>query len=499
MTRWLTGAGRNADITTGDTRMPDPFPLLVPGAIPDAELADVHAPYDGSLIATVERGGPQVVEKALDTAYRLFRDRDAWLGAAQRTDILRGAAVIMQERRDELAVEAAREGGKPLVDSLVEVDRAIDGVHECVELLRTQHGEEIPMGLNAASTGRLAFTRHEPIGVVVAFSAFNHPLNLIVHQVGPAVATGCPCIIKPAEATPLSGMRFVGILREAGLPEEWCQGLLTTDLDVAGSLATDRRVGFFSFIGSARVGWMLRSKLAPGTRSALEHGGAAPVVVAADADLDQVLPLISKGGFYHAGQVCVSVQRVFAHRSIARDLVERLAKAATALRVGDPTSPDTEVGPLIRPAEVERVGEWVREAVDRGGELLAGGEAMSETCYAPTVLYDPPGDARVSVLEIFGPVVCVYPYDDLDEAIARSNSLPYAFQASVFTRDIDTALRASRRLDASAVMVNDHPAFRVDWMPFAGLRESGIGVGGIPYTMNDMQIKKLVVVRSKEL
>ena len=479
--------------------MPDRFPLMVPGATPDAERMDVHAPYDRSLIATVERGGPQVVEQALDTAYRLFRDRDAWLSVARRTEILRDTAAIMQERREELAIEAAREGGKPLVDSLVEVDRAIDGVHECVEFLRTQHGDEVPMGLNAASAGRLAFTRLEPIGVVVAFSAFNHPLNLIVHQVGPAVATGCPCIVKPAEATPLSGMRFVGILREAGLPEEWCQGLLTSDLDVAGSLATDRRVGFFSFIGSARVGWMLRSKLAAGTRCALEHGGAAPVLVVEDADLDHVLSLISKGGFYHAGQVCVSVQRVFAHGSIARDVAERLAQAATALNVGDPTSPDTEVGPLIRPAEVERVGEWVREAVDQGGELLVGGEALSETCYAPTVLYDPPGDARVSTSEIFGPVVCVYPYDDLDEAIARSNSLPYAFQASVFTSDIDSALRASRRLDASAVMVNDHPAFRVDWMPFAGLRESGMGVGGIPHTMKDMQIKKLVVIRSKEL
>jgi len=450
--------------------MPEQFPLMVPGATPDGDLMEVHAPYDRSLIATVERGGPQVVEKALDTAYRLFRDRDAWLSAARRIEILRGAAAIMQERREELAVEAAREGGKPLMDSLVEVDRAVDGVHECVEFLRAQHGDEIPMGLNAASANRLAFTRHEPIGVVV-----------------------------PAEATPLSAMRFVGILREAGLPEEWCQGLVTTDLDVAGSLATDGRVGFFSFIGSARVGWMLRSKLARGTRSALEHGGVAPVLVAEDADLDHALPLITKGGFYHAGQVCVSVQRVFAHRSVARELAERLAQAATALNVGDPTSPETEVGPLIRPTEVERVGEWVKEAVDQGGELLTGGEALSETCYAPTVLYDPPGDAQVSVLEIFGPVVCVYPYDEVDEAIARSNSLPYAFQASVFTRDLDTALRASRRLDASAVMVNDHPAFRVDWMPFAGLRESGIGVGGIPYTMQDMQIKKLVVIRSKEL
>ena len=479
--------------------MPERFPLMVPGATPDGEPMDVHAPYDRSLIATVECGGPQVAEKALDTAYRLFRDKDAWLSAAYRIEVLRGAAALMQERREELAVEAAREGGKPLMDSLVEVDRAVDGVHECVEFLRTQHGNEIPMRLNAASANRLAFAQHEPIGVVVAFSAFNHPLNLIVHQVGPAVATGCPCIVKPAEATPLSGMRFVAILREAGLPEEWCQGLMTTDLDVAGLLATDRRVGFFSFIGSARVGWMLRSKLAPGTRCALEHGGAAPVLVAEDADLDQVLPLISKGGFYHAGQVCVSVQRVFAHRSIARDVAERLAQAATALNVGDPTSPDTEVGPLIRPAEVERVEEWVREAVDQGGELLAGGGAPSATCYTPTVLYDPPGNVQVSTLEIFGPVVCVYPYDDIDDALARSNSLPYAFQASVFTSDLDTALRASRRLDASAVMVNDHPAFRVDWMPFAGLRESGLGVGGIPYTMEDMQIRKLVVIRSREL
>ena len=479
--------------------MPEPFPLMVPGATPDSELMDVHAPYDRSLIATIERGGPRVVEKALRTAYGLFRDRDAWLSLARRIEILRRAAVIMEQRREELAVEVAREGGKSLMDSRVEVERAVDGVHECVEFLRTQHGDELPMRLNAASANRVAFTRHEPIGVVVAFSAFNHPLNLIVHQVGPAVATGCPCIVKPAEATPLSGMRFVGILREAGLPEEWCQGLVTTDLDVARSLATDRRVGFLSFIGSARVGWMLRSQLAPGTRCALEHGGAAPVLVTEDADLDHALPLISKGGFYHAGQVCVSVQRVFAHRSIAHNLAERLAEAARALKVGDPTSHDTEVGPLIRPAEVERVGEWVSEALGRDGELLAGGGSVSATCYEPTVLYDPPSDARISTLEIFGPVICVYPYDDVDDAITRSNSLPYAFQASVFTNELDTALRASRRLDASAVMINDHPAFRVDWMPFAGLRESGMGVGGIPYTMENMQIRKLVVIRSNEL
>ncbi|HEB98542.1 MAG TPA: aldehyde dehydrogenase family protein, partial [Thiotrichales bacterium] len=349
------------------------------------------------------------------------------------------------------------------------------------------------------SAGRLAVTRREPIGVVVAVSAFNHPLNLIVHQVGPAVAAGCPVIVKPAEDTPLSCYRFVSLLREAGLPEAWCQALVTTGPEVAEHLVTDGRVGFFSFIGSARVGWMLRSKLAPGTRCALEHGGAAPVLVEADADLDDALPLLAKGGFYHAGQVCVSVQRVFCDAAVAEKVAEGLAERARALKVGDPTDPETEVGPLIRRREVTRVHEWVQEAVAGGARLLCGGEPLSESCYAPTVLFDPPRETRVSQQEIFGPVVCVYSCANMQEAIEQANALPYAFQAAVFTRDIDRALRAYRRLDASAVMVNDHTAFRVDWMPFAGLRHSGLGVGGIPYTFEDMQIEKLLVVRSSAL
>jgi acyl-CoA reductase-like NAD-dependent aldehyde dehydrogenase len=211
------------------------------------------------------------------------------------------------------------------------------------------------------------------------------------------------------------------------------------------------------------------------------------------------VPLLAKGGFYHAGQVCVSVQRVFADRRIAAELAERLAASASKLRVGDPTLPATEVGPLIRPSEVTRVGQWVDEAVSKGAKKLCGGRALSETTYAPTILLDPPDDSRVSTHEVFGPVVCIYAHDKLDDAIRRANSLPYAFQAAVFTRDVDTALAAARRLDASAVMINDHTAFRVDWMPFAGLRESGLGIGGIPYTMHDMQTEKLVVFRSRGL
>jgi len=475
------------------------FPLMVPGASAAPQHAEVCSPFDGSRLATVEQVDRDGVERALASAYELFRYRDGWLSPAQRLAILRGAAAIMTQRREQLALQAAREGGKPLADSLVEVDRAIDGVGLCAEHLRAQAGSEIPMNRNAASAGRVAFTQFEPLGVVLAFSAFNHPLNMIVHQVGPAVAAGCPVIVKPAAAAPLSCMRFVQILREAGLPEPWCQPLMVTSRQLAEEMVADRRVGYFSFVGSGKVGWALRGRLAPGARCGLEHGGVAPVIVAADADMDHALPLLAKGGFYHAGQVCVSVQRVFVPRQIARPLAERLAALANALKVGDPTRPDTDVGPLIRHREVERVAAWVQEAVQRGARLMCGGRAISASCYPPTVLLDPPDDSRVMTDEVFGPVVCVASFDHLDDAIARANALPYAFQAAVFTRDLDTAMRCCRRLMAATVMVNDHTAFRVDWMPFAGLRESGLGVGGIPYAMEDMQIKKLIVIRSREL
>jgi acyl-CoA reductase-like NAD-dependent aldehyde dehydrogenase len=479
--------------------MAELYGLMVPGATSGSPAIDVLSPYNRRKIGRVATADEAVAEHALKTAYALYRDRNAWLPAWRRVDILERTVEIMTKRAKYLALEAAREGGKPLTDSQHEVARAIDGVKLCIEALRTQAGEEIPMGISRSSVHRLAFTSLEPIGVVTAVSAFNHPLNLIIHQVCPAVAVGCPVIVKPSEETPLSCMRFVKILREAGLPDEWCQPLVASELAVSEKIVTDPRVGFFSFIGSAGVGWMLRSKLAPGTRCALEHGGVAPVIMAADADVKRALPLLAKGGFYHAGQVCVSVQRIFAHRSIANAVARGLAKQAKALKVGDPTKPSTEVGPLIRPREVDRVAEWVEEARAGGAKVLAGGKRLSKTCYAPTVLWDPPRNARVSRNEVFGPVVCVYPYRTLDQAIARANSLDVSFQAAVFTQDLDTALRVYKRLDASAVMLNDHTAFRVDWMPFAGLKHSGHGTGGIHHTMEEMQIKKMMVLNSPQL
>ncbi|MBE9564181.1 MAG: aldehyde dehydrogenase family protein, partial [Proteobacteria bacterium] len=368
--------------------MTDHFKLLVPGATA-AGTVNVTAPFDGAHIATIETGDSTAVEKALNTAHYLFTDKGNWLSAEQRISILEKAAGIMQSRFDELAIEAAREGGKPLTDSRVEVARAIDGIKNCIDVIRSEHGEEIPMSRNAASMNRLAFTTREPIGVVVAVSAFNHPLNLAVHQIGPAIAAGCPVIIKPAGDTPLSCFRLINIMHEAGLPEAWCQGIVTADRDSATNLVTDNRVAFFSFIGSAQVGWMLRSKLSDGTRCALEHGGVAPVIVSHDADMDDTVALLSKAGFYHAGQVCVSVQRVFADKTIARELADKIAASGNTMKIGDPTLADTEIGPLIRHAETDRVEEWVKDAVDKGAELISGGERISASCYQATVLFNP--------------------------------------------------------------------------------------------------------------
>ncbi len=451
--------------------------------------------YDRATIAEIETDDAAALERKLQSAERAFRDRDGWLQPHQRITVLRKLAALMEGKRDHLAMQIAREGGKPLPDAIVETNRAIDGVHNAADELRGFAGREIPMGLSAAAENRWAFTTREPIGIVAAISAFNHPLNLIVHQVAPAIAVGCPVIIKPASATPLSCREFVAMVHEAGLPEPWCQTFITDDNALAEKLATDRRVGFLSFIGSAKVGWSLHARLAHGARSALEHGGVAPAIVDRSADLDKVIEPIVKGGYYHAGQVCVSTQRIYVHRDIADDFTQRLIARVEKLRTADPALKDTEVGPLIQPREADRVAEWIAEAVQGGARLATGGQRLSETTLQPAVLLDPATDAKISKLEIFGPVVAVYRFEDLDQAIAQANALPTAFQASVFAQDIDVAMRAANRLDSSAVMINDPTAFRTDWMPFAGRRESGYGTGGIPYTMRDMTQEKMILMR----
>ncbi|MBT4355342.1 MAG: aldehyde dehydrogenase family protein [Rhodospirillaceae bacterium] len=459
---------------------------------------EVRAPFDNRVLGEVSLTDSDLAEKALSTAADLHQSK-LKPTLAERIEILRRVVGIMSKNKEELALQAANEGGKPLIDSLVEIERGIDGVEVCIEVLRGEQGHVIPMRVTPSSANRLAFTQSFPVGPVMAVSAFNHPFNLIVHQCIPAIAVGCPVIVKPAEATPMSAHSISKMLIEAGLPAGWCQVVNTTDLTVASKLVTDPRISFFSFIGSGAVGWRLRSQLAPGTRCGLEHGGVAPVIIEPDADKKRVVQSITKGGFYHAGQVCVSVQRVFVHEDIFDDIADALKNEAEKLNVGDPANKNTEVGPLINHGEADRVATWVDEAIAGGAIKITGGKRLSDSTYAPTILIDPPENANISTKEVFGPVIALFKYSNIDEAISRANGLDFAFQAAIFTSDIDRSMHAYARLNASAVMINDHTAFRTDWMPFAGLGVSGHGVGGMAYTMHEMSIEKMLVMNSPAL
>lgn len=429
----------------------------------------------------------------LEGAHALFLDRKGWLEKQERVEILERAAVLFEEDRERLALLATQEGGKPLADSRVEVRRASEGIKSAVAELRTRGGREIPMGLSPGSLGRVAYTYFEPRGVVAAVSAFNHPVNLIIHQVIPAFAAGCPVIVKPSSRTPLCCQAVLELLFRAGVPPAWIQMLVATPA-VAEALVTDERVAFFSFIGSAEVGWRLRSKVARGTAVAMEHGGVAPAIVDETADLEAATSALVKGAFTHAGQVCVSVQRIFVEQSVFSEFAARFVAKTEALRTGDPILPDTDVGPLISGEELLRVEQWVGEALASGGKLHCGGKRLSDSVYAPTVISEPSPDCRLSTTEIFGPVVALYPYDEIGDAVRRANQVDAYFQASVFTENLRRGMDLSRELHGKAVMINESPAFRVDWMPFGGHKNSGLGVGGIPASMQEMSLERLFVL-----
>lgn len=459
---------------------------------------EVTSPFDGKVVGNVKFSTFEEVEEAIDLAHKTFLDTANWLPRYKRVEILENVMKIMSSQVEELTILCASEGGKPYIDSKVEIQRAINGIKIAIEHLSVYEGKEIAMGHTISSANRMAYTFKEPIGVVAAISAFNHPFNLAVHQVIPALAVGCPVIIRPATQTPMSAIRLIEILEEAGLPKGWAQAVVC-DRKGGELLATSPKTNFLTFIGSGPVGWYLNSKVSQGTRVALEHGGVAPVIVEKDADIAELIPSIGKGGFYHAGQVCVSVQRVYVQEEICDEVATKLAEYASKLVVGDQLDPKTEVGPLINHDEVNRVEEWVNDAVAKGAKILVGGKRIGNSCFEPTVILNPSEDAIISQKEVFGPVVCIYSYKTLDEAIAKANSLEVSFQAGVFTKNIDTALKAVKRLNATAVMVNDHTAFRVDWMPFGGARVSGLGMGGIPHSMEEMSNEKMMVIKSSVL
>ena len=458
-------------------------------------MIEVKSPWDSNLIDSVETHGSEEIEKIISNASKVAKAKGIDFPPKDRIKVLKSFCELIKENINNLAELATSEGGKPITDSIIEIKRGVEGVESCIEVLKSDCGSVIPMNINEASSNRIAFTQKEPIGLVLAISAFNHPFNLIIHQVIPAIAAGCTVIVKPAEDTPLSCKNIIKMLQESGLPENRCYFVMPENLELATKLVSDERIDFFSFIGSSKVGWFLRSKLAPGTRCSLEHGGMAPTFITDNTDLDICAKSIARGGFYHAGQVCVSVQRIYLSKKISNEFMNKFLSEVNKLSLGNPMDKKTVVGPLIRNSEVKRVDEWVNESIKNGSELILGGNILSDSTYDKTIIMNPKKNDKVSQYEIFGPVVTINEYENIEKAIENANSVNVSFQASVFTDKINEILMFYEKINASSVFHNDHTAFRVDWMPFAGLKHSGHGVGGIKYSMHDMQIEKMLVLR----
>ncbi len=471
--------------------------LRVHNATSTDNWVELKSPYDGKSIALVEKGNDATIEQALKNAHFHFEHTMKKMPAWRRAEILRKVADYIEQNVEDLAHTIALEGGKPKKDARVEVIRAVNTTRMSAEEAIRLDGEQITMDRAKGSENHTAFTIRQGVGPVLAISAFNHPVNLICHQVATAFAAGNTVIVKPASQTPLSAIKIVDFFAKAGLPEGVISLLMIPGRETE-KVVTDSRIKFITFIGSAEVGWNLLKIIKPGVRLELEHGGTAVCIVDKNARIDRALPSIVKGSFYHAGQVCVSTQNLYLHNNIYDDFMASFTQKVGLLKTGDATDDNTDVGPIISKYELERVDSWVMEAINEGAKLRKGGHRISESCYAPTVLENVTHKMKVYNKEVFGPVVNIIRYNDLDEVIRTVNMTEYSFQTSIFTQDIDTAMYYAKNVETKACIINDNTAFRVDWMPFGGAKESGLHVGGVKYSIRDMTEEKLVIMKNYE-
>jgi acyl-CoA reductase-like NAD-dependent aldehyde dehydrogenase len=463
--------------------------LLLDGEwIETGEWVDVRSPYSGESVARVAKAGADEARRAVDAAERAMREP---LPAHKRAEILVRVAGALGRRADEAARQISVEAGKPLKAARVEVARAMSTYTFAAVEARKLAGDVVPMDASRAGEGKLAYTLRVPAGVVGAISPFNFPLNLVAHKIAPALAAGCAVVLKPASQTPLSALLLAELENEAGLPRGWLNVLVGPASEIGDVLVEDERVRVITFTGSGDVGWKLRER-APRKKVNLELGNATPVIVEPDADLDDVATRLAANAFSFAGQSCISVQRIYVHREVRDAFVERFVPKVEALKVGDPGEEDTDVGPLIADHDRERVLSWIAES---GGEVLTGGDTTAAGLLRPTVIADPPPEAKVSCEEVFGPVVTVTAYDSLDEAIALANGTRYGLQAGIFTARIDTALRAGRELEFGGVTVNEAPTFRADQMPYGGVKASGNTREGPAWAVRELTEERLVVLQ----
>jgi acyl-CoA reductase-like NAD-dependent aldehyde dehydrogenase len=466
------------------------YELKVKGA-KSSEFTEVKSPYSGEVIASIAQADEQAIKQAISVAEETFHNVMRKMPAYKRSQILMKTSELLLKHQEDLARTIALEGGKPIKDARIEVARAAMTFAISAEEALRLEGEQLPMDRQVGNESRLAIVVREPIGVVGAITPFNFPINLVAHKVAPALAAGNTIVLKPSSQTPVSSFKLLDLMLEAGLPEGVlnivpCRGSKGT------TLVSDPRLAMLTFTGSPEIGWELRKQIAPGTRVILELGGNAGIVVHHDADLEAAAKAACRGGYVNAGQTCISVQRVYVQEQAYDKFLSRFVELVKGLKCGDPLNDDTDVGPLIDAGSAEKTVEWIETAVKNGAKIAAGGKALAKNIVEPTVLTDTKADMLVVCQEVFGPIVSVMKYKNIDDAIAAMNDGHYGLQAGVFTQNIEVAFKAARRIDVGGVMVNDAPTFRADHMPYGGRKQSGVGLEGVKYALQEMTQPKFI-------
>lgn len=456
----------------------------------NGEAIEIRSPGTGKLVGVTYRASAKHAEAAMVAAVRAF-EVTRKLGGYERQRILRAIASGIEKQRDEFARIMALEAGKPLKASRVEVDRAVFTFNVAAEEAVRVGGEYLPLDWQASTAGRWGIVRRFPLGPIVAITPFNFPINLVAHKLAPAIAAGCTIVLKPAPQTPFTALRLARIIEEAGWPAGGLNVLPLSNEDAA-LIVSDDRIKLLSFTGSTAVGWQLK-KNAGKKRVVLELGGNAGVIVCADANIELAAERCAAGGFTYAGQTCISVQRILVEDSVYNKFVAALVPHVQKLKVGDVLDEMTDVGPLINEAAARRNVEWIEEAVRGGAKLLCGGQRTGSTV-TPAVLTNTKAEMRVNCMEIFGPVVTVEKFSDYDDALASINRSDFGLQAGVFTRDFVRITRAFETLEVGGVMIGEVPAFRIDHMPYGGVKDSGLGREGLRYAIEEMTEPRLLAI-----
>ena len=451
----------------------------------------VFNPYDQTVVDTVPRATAAEVAEAITSAERGAKVMAATT-AYERYAILRRAADLMEERLEDLARTITLEEGKIIFEARVEVQRAIQTMTLSAEEAKRLYGETLPLDSAPSAQGQFGFTIRVPVGVVAAIAPFNFPLNLVCHKIGPALAAGNSVVLKPAGDTPLSALKMTEVLLDAGLPEEGIQCVTGSGAEIGDILTGDPRVRKITFTGSMEVGDRI-CRNAGIKKVTMELGSNSPLIVMSDADLDKVAAAAVAGGFANAGQVCISTQRVLADQRIYADFLDALVAPTEAFATGDPLAEGTKMGPMIRAGDAERVGQWIGEAVEQGARVVTGGDHEG-TLHAPTVVADATPDMLISREELFGPAVAVSAFNDIDEAISMANDTRFGLSAGIFTQNIDWAMRFAREVHSGNLHINSSPMWRVDMMPYGGLKDSGMGKEGPSYAVSEMTELKMVVM-----